>query len=131
MAIAGAIAVDDQNLANGTEVKNTNFGIELRTPFNEQTATSVLAAGRTQGNLVRPSLNAAVSKPNAASPGRPVLKAINQLQSSAKKFGDQIAASNKKFRDQIAASNKKFRDSVNATRGGAKAGAASSSSSNK
>ena len=120
LAIAGAIAVDDQNLANGTEVKNTNFGIELRTPFNEQSPVSVLAAGRTQGNLVRPSLNAAVSKPNAASPGRPVLKAINQLQSSAKKFGDQIAAS-----------NKKFRDSVNATRGGAKAGAASSSSSNK
>ena len=120
LAIAGAIAVDDQNLANGTEVKNTNFGIELRTPFNEQSPVSVLAAGRTQGNLVRPSLTAAVSKPNAASPGRPVLKAINQLQSSAKKFGDQIAASNKKFRDR-----------VNATRGGAKAGTADTSSSNK
>ena len=120
LAIAGAIGVNNQNLAFGTEVKNTNFGIELRTRFNEQSPVSVLAAGRTQGNLVRPSLNAAVSKPNAASPGRPVLKAINQLQSSVKKFGDQIAAS-----------NKKFRDSVNATRGGAKAGAASSSSSNK
>ena len=82
--------------------------------------TSVLAAGGTQGNLVRPSLSAAVNKPNAASPGRPVLKAIHQLQSSVKKFGDQIAAS-----------NKKFRDSVNATRGGAKAGAADTISSNK
>ena len=122
MAIAGAIGVNDQNLVFGTEVKNTNFGIELRTPFNEQSPASVLAAGRTQGNLVRPSLNAAVSKPNAASPGRPVFKAINQLRQSSRR---------KKFGDQIAASNKKFRDSVNATRGGAKAGAASSSSSNK
>ena len=71
LAIAGAIAVDDQNLANGTEVKNTNFGIELRTPFNEQTATSVLAAGRTQGNLGPAQPQRGGQQPHAASQAAP------------------------------------------------------------
>ena len=122
---AGTIGVNDQ-----TATQN-GFGIDVVTKRNAPTSTNVLAAGGTQGTLFR--LNptgsntngvAATSNLRSGSPGGPVLKSI-------KKFRDQLAASNKKFRDQRAASNKKFRDSVNAKRGGAKAGTADTSSSNK
>ena len=105
--------------------------------------TNVLAAGGTHGNLLRPSLNFtpglnSTSNLRGTSPDGAVVKSINQLQSSAKKFGDQLQSSAKKFGDQLQSSAKKFGDqlqssakesgdSVNATRAGAKADTASSS----
>ena len=153
LAIAGAILVNNQNFANNADLLNNNFGIELRTPFNEQGQTSTnvlaadvdqrLAADVDQRNVVRPSLNFtpgfdSKSNPRSTS-GGPVLRSINQLAASAKAFTDQLgasakaftdqlSASAKNFNDQLAASTKKHGDSVNAT-GGGEAGTANTSDS--
>ena len=50
-------------------------------------APTVLAAGGTQGSLFRPSFNAALDRPKAASPGGSVLKSVSdRITTSAKKF---------------------------------------------
>ena len=87
-----------------------------------------------QRNVVRPSLNAtpglnSTSNLSSTSSSGPVVKPINPLAASAKKFNDRLAASAKKFNDRLAASAKKFNDSVNATRAGAKPDTASTSDS--
>ena len=160
--VAGSLFTDDRDVDSGPGP----FDINVATPFNDTgsntnvlaaggtqahrfrlnptgSTTNVLAAGGTQGNLLRPSLHStpglnSTSNLRGTSPGGAVLKSINQLQSSAKKFGDQLQSSAKKFGDQLQSSAKEFSDqlqssakesgdSVNATRAGAKADTASSS----
>ena len=127
LAAGGALFQSDRN------VVQTGPGIEINgEPNAPASITNVFAAGGTQRSVVRPSLNFApginsTSNLRSTSSGGSGFKSINQLTSSAKKFGDQLAASTKKIGDQLAASAKKFSDSVNAARGGAKADAAGSS----
>jgi hypothetical protein len=111
LAIAGAILVNDQNFANGTDLLNNNFGIELRTPFNEQTPppmTSVLATG----NKVAPKTFAAGSVRNTGSQSSgPLTKAGTQVTSSLTSLSNKVSATVKKVTGKLA--------------GGAKADAAS------
>ena len=151
MAIGGTLGVDNQTISQpGT-------GITIATPFNSTGSnTNVLAAGGTQGSLVRPSLNAAPNRPNATSPGGSVLKSVSdRITTSANKFSPQgslfrpslNAAPNhpeatsptgsvlKSVSDRITTTAKKFSDTVSRGTGGhagdAKAGAARTSSSDK
>ena len=142
--VNGPLAAGGALFQSDRLVEQTGPGIEINgdpappppavTTLSNSTGsnTNVPAAGGTQRSLVRPSLNFApginsTSNLRSTSSGGPGFKSINQLTSSAKKFGDQLAASTKKFGDQLAASAKKFSDSVNAARAGAKGDAASSS----
>ena len=86
LSIAGAIGVVRR------DVSQDGPGISLATQFNDTgiPPTNVLAAGGTQGNRVRPGLNAAVNRPKATSPGASVLKSISdRLTTSANKFRPQ------------------------------------------
>jgi hypothetical protein len=125
----------------GKEVVQIGPGITLANSFNEDQFPNqplpgtALAASGTQRNVVRPSLNGtpglnSTSNLSSTSPSGPVVKPINPLAASAKKFNDRLAASAKKFNDRLAASAKKFNDNVNATRAGAKPDTASTSDSN-
>lgn len=124
---AGTIGVNDQVVAQN------NFGIKIVTPFNAGLpmppaggnvvgATTVatgnntngVAAGGTQGNRVRPGLNAAFNRPKATSPGASVLKSVS----------DRITTSTKKFRDTVSRG-------ISGLARDAKAGADSTSSSDK
>ena len=96
LSIAGAILVNDQEgdrRLNGAEVINTNFGIHLRTPFNEQTPVSVLAAG----NKVAPKTLAAGSVKNTGSQSSGSLtKAGTQVRSSLKSLSTKVSDTVKK-----------------------------------
>jgi hypothetical protein len=124
LSIVGGIGASDQT------VNQPGTGITIRTPFNAADGpTSVLAAAGTQRSVLRPSLNFTPglngrSAVGSTTPGRPVLRSINQLSASAKKFGDQLSASAKKFGDQLSASAKQFSDSVSTPRASATADAA-------
>jgi hypothetical protein len=85
LSIAGAILVDDQTGAD--TVRNTNFGIELRTPISPPAATSVLAAG----NKVAPKTFAAGSVKNTGS----------QSSGSLKKAGTQVSSSLKSLSTKV------------------------------
>jgi hypothetical protein len=101
LSIAGAIGVTAQT------VRNTNSGIELRTPFNvSAVAPSVLAAG----NKVAPTTFTAGS----------VNRAGSQLSGSLKKASKQFSSS-------LNSLNKKVADTVSKVTKGTKAGAASTS----
>ena len=112
LSIAGAIGVTDQNGAD--TVRNTNFGIELRTPFNAQTPVSVLAAG----NKVAPKTLAAGSVKNTGS----------QSSGSLKKAGKQFSSSLTSLSTKFSGTVKKVTGGL---AGGAKADAASTSHSEK
>ena len=151
LSIAGAINVIQR------EISQEGLGVTIATPFNATGSnTNVLSAGATQRSLVRPSLNASLSRPNATSPGGSVLKSVSdRITTSAKKFSAQgslfrpslNATFNrpkatspggsvlKSVSDRITTSAKKFSDTVSRVTGGlaggAEAGAASTSSSDK
>jgi len=115
LSIAGAIGVTDQNGAD--TVRNTNFGIELRTPFNAATPppmTSVLATG----NKVTPKTLAAGSVKNTGS----------QSSGSLKKAGKQFSSSLTSLSTKFSGTVKKVTGGL---AGGAKADAASTSHSEK
>ena len=150
-AIAGPIGVNDQNGADA--VTNSDFGIELRTPFNVKPPTSVLAAGSTQRSLVRPSLNfspfaaggtqqslvrpslnfspgqnAASNLGKALSPGgsvlNPISSSLNQISSSlSETFSDTGSPLN--------SLSKTFKKVTGGLAGGTEAGTASTSSSDE
>ncbi len=151
LAIVGTLGVDAQSISQpGT-------GITIATPFNSTDSnTNVLAAGATQRSLVRPSLNASLSRPNATSSGGSVLKSVSdRITKSANKFSSQgslfrpslnstpnhpnsaspTGSVLKSVSDRITTSTKKFSDAVSRVTGGlaggADAGAASTSSSDK
>ena len=112
LAIAGAIAVDGQEGASA--VRNNNFGIELRTPFNAQTPVSVLAAG----NKVAPKTLAAGSVKNTGS------QSSGSLTKAGKQFSSSLTSLSTKFSGTV----KKVTGGL---AGGAKADAASTSHSEK
>ena len=115
LSIAGAIGVTDQNGAD--TVRNTNFGIELRTPFNAATPppmTSVLATG----NKVTPkTLAAGIVKNTGSQSSGSLTKAGTQVRSSLNSLSTKVSNTVKKVTGGLA--------------GGAKADAASTSHSEK
>ena len=127
-ALAGSVFRDNQFITQ------TNPGIAINgDPIGGAAATSGQSSTvpGTQRNLSRPSLNFtpglnSTSNLSSTSSGGPIVKSINQLAASAKKFNDRLAASAKKFNDRLATSAKKPSDGVTATRGHAKADADSS-----
>ena len=146
LAIAGAIDVINQT------VSQDGPGITIASQLDSTVSnTSVLAAGGSQGSLVRPSINASLNRPTATSPGGSILKSLSdRITTSANKFSTQgslvrpsINASlnrptatspggsfRKSLSDRITTSANKFSDTVskvtNRLARGAKAGAASS-----
>jgi hypothetical protein len=112
LSIAGAILVDDQTGAD--TVRNTNFGIELRTPISPPAATSVLAAG----NKVAPKTLAAGSVKNTGS------QSSGSLTKAGKQFSSSLTSLSTKFSGTV----KKVTGGL---AGGAKADAASTSHSEK
>ena len=105
-AIAGLIGVNDQNFANDSEVTNSDFGIELRTPFNEvPPPTSTSLAG---GNKFTPTTFATGSGNNAGS----------QLSGS-------LATASKQFSSSLNSLSKTFSDTVNNLTGGLAGGTSS------
>jgi len=94
LSIAGAILVDDQTGAD--TVRNTNFGIELRTPFNAATPppmTSVLATG----NKVTPkTLAAGIVKNTGSQSSGSLKKAGTQVSSSLKSLSTKVSDTVKK-----------------------------------
>jgi hypothetical protein len=103
-AIAGAIGVNDQSFLNGTGVLNNNFGIELRTPFNEQSSTpltnSQVSGGQgtgKQGGLVNRLLS---------------FRSGGKTGSNATSLGGS-GATFKSVSDRINTSVKKLSDAVN------------------
>ena len=173
LAIAGAIGTINQTVSQdgpgitiatqlNSSASNTNVLAAGGTPANRfrlnstGSNTNVLAAGATQRSLVRPSLNAALSRPNATSPGRSVLKSISdRITTRAKKFSTQGSLFRpslnstpnhpeatspgrsvlKSISDRITTRAKKFSDTVSrgtdGHAGDAEAGAASTGSSDK
>ena len=113
LSIAGAIGVTDQNGAD--TVRNTNFGIELRTPFNAATPppmTSVLATG----NKVTPkTLAAGIVKNTGSQSSGSLTKAGTQVRSSLNSLSTKVSNTVKKVTGGLA--------------GGAKADAASTNNS--
>jgi len=113
LSIAGAILVDDQTGAD--TVRNTNFGIELRTPFNAATPppmTSVLATG----NKVTPkTLAAGIVKNTGSQSSGSLTKAGTQVRSSLNSLSTKVSNTVKKVTGGLA--------------GGAKADAASTNNS--
>ena len=104
-AIAGAIGVNNQNFANGTDVLNNNFGIELRTPFNEQTPVTTLTNSQvsggqqktgTQGGVVkqllsfRPGGNAGTKAASLGGSGSSFKAVSDQINTSLKKLSDAV-----------------------------------------
>ena len=86
LSIAGAILVSDQTGAD--TVRNTNTGIELRTPLDVPAATSVLAAG----NKVAPKTFAAGSVNRSGSKvSGSLTKASTQVSSSLSSLKEKVA----------------------------------------
>ena len=134
LSVAGAINVFQQS------VSQSGPGITIATPFNDTGSnTNVLAAGGTQRNLFRPSLNASLSRPNVTSPGGSILRSVSdRITTSTKKFSPQgslfrpslNATPNdpkatspggsvlKSVSDRITTSTKKFSDAVSRVAGG-------------
>ena len=103
MAIAGAIVVNNQNFANGTDVLNNNFGIELRTPFNEQTTTTLtnsqVSGGEgtgKQGGVVnqllsfRPGGKAGSNATSLGGSGSSFKAVSDQINTSVKKLSEAV-----------------------------------------
>ena len=110
----GPLSIVGSLFANDQTVNQPGTGITIRTPFNATPSpANVLAAASTQRTaagtqrtVVRPSLNFAPglngrSSVGSTTPGRPVLRSINQNSASPKKFGDELSASAKKFGDSV------------------------------
>ena len=118
MDVNGPAAAGGALFQSDRLVEQTGPGIEIGgVPNPTGTTTNVLAAGGTQRNLLRASLNFtpslnSTSNLRGTSPGGPVLKSINQLQRRPKKFGDQLQSSAKKFGDQLQSSAKKSGDQL-------------------
>ena len=83
LSIAGAIFVDGQE--GPSQVKNTNFGIELRTPFNVQTPNIALAAAKKVAGSVNPTGSKLSVSPTKAA------KHVS-LKSVQKKFNNAVKA---------------------------------------
>jgi hypothetical protein len=100
LSIAGAIGVTDQNGAD--TVRNTNFGIELRTPFNAATPppmTSVLATG----NKVTPkTLAAGIVKNTGSQSSGSLTKAGTQVRSSLNSLSTKVSNTVKKVTGGLA-----------------------------
>jgi len=90
-AIAGLIGVNNQNFLNRSAVTNSDFGIELRTPFNEVTppASTSLAAGNANSFAPTTLTNGSSNKSG------------NQLSGSTTKGGKQLGSSLKKLNDGV------------------------------
>lgn len=107
-AIAGLIGVNDQNGADA--VTNSDFGIEVRTPFNVTPATSTTLAG---GNIFRPPTFAAGSSNRAGS------------------LSGSLTNAGKQFRSSLNQSLTKLSDTINNVTGGLTARPKASDSTNE
>ena len=89
-AIAGLIGVNNQKGADA--VTNSDFGIELRTPFNVTPPTSTSLAG---GNVFRPATFAAGSGNRAGS------QLSGSLATAGKQFSSSLNSLSKTFSDAV------------------------------
>ena len=103
-AIAGLIGVNDQNFLTGKEVTNSDFGIELRTPFNVTNGMalnnlSVSGGGEksgTQGGVVkqllsfRPGGNAGTKAASLGGSGSSFKAVSDQINTSVKKLSEAV-----------------------------------------
>jgi hypothetical protein len=89
-AIAGLIGVNNQNGADA--VTNSDFGIELRTPFNVTPPTSTSLAG---GNVFRPATFATGSGKRAGS------QLSGSLTTAGKQFSSSLNSLSKTFSDAV------------------------------
>jgi hypothetical protein len=92
-AIAGLIGVNNQNFANGSAVTNSDFGIELRTPFNEVTPPT--STSLATGNKFTPATFATGSGNTAGS------QLSGSLATAGKQFSSSLNSLSKTFSDAV------------------------------